>query len=36
MNLTDRIKLLLQQKQAGNKSNVIGEEIIVIAEKLLE
>ena len=32
--LCDRIKLLLQEKQAGNNSNLIIEEITAIVEKL--
>ena len=32
----DRIKLLLQPKQAGNSSNVINEEVVAIVDKLLE
>ena len=32
----DRLKLLLQPKQAGNSSNVINEEIVAIVDKLLE
>ena len=32
----DRLKLLLQQKQTGNNSNTTDEEIIAIADKLLE
>ena len=31
-----RIKLLLQQKQAGNKSNIFNDEIIPILDKILE
>ena len=34
--LCDRIKLLLQQKQAGNISNIITGKIIAIVDKLLE
>ena len=34
--LCDRIKLLLQEKQAANNSNIITEEIVAIADKLLE
>ena len=34
--LCDRLKLLLQEKHAGNNSNIINEEIIVIIDKLLE
>ena len=34
--LCDRLKLLLQEKQAGNNSDIINEEIIAIVIKLLE
>ena len=34
--LCDRLKLLLQEKHAGNKSDKINEEIVVIIDKLLE
>ena len=34
--LFDRLKLLLQEKQAGIISNITDEEIIAIADKLLE
>ena len=34
--LCDRLKLLLQEKQAGNNSNIINDEIIAIIDKLLE
>ena len=34
--LCDRLKLLLQEKNSGNNSNVIDEEIIAIIDKLLE
>ena len=34
--LCDRLKLLLQQKQAGNKSNIINDEFVAIVDKLLE
>ena len=34
--LCDRIKLLLQEKHAGNNSDIINEEIVVIIDKLLE
>ena len=34
--LCDRLKLLLQEKQAGNISNIINEEIVAIVDKLLE
>ena len=34
--LCDRIKLLLQEKQAGNNSNIINDEIVAIIDKLLE
>ena len=32
----DRLKLLLQEKHAGNNSNLIDEEIVAIIDKLLE
>ena len=35
-NLCDRLKLLLQGKQAGNNSDIIIDEIVVIIDKLLE
>ena len=34
--LCDRLKLLLQEKNGGNNSNLIDEEIIAIVDKLLE
>ena len=34
--LCDRLKLLLQEKQAGNISDIINQEIIAIVDKLLE
>ena len=34
--LSDRLKLLLQQKQAGNISKIINGEIVAIVDKLLE
>ena len=34
--LSDRLKLLLQEKQAGNNSDIINKEIIAIVDKLLE
>ena len=34
--LCDRLKLLLQEKHAGNSSNMIKEEIVAIMDKLLE
>ena len=34
--LSDRFKLLLQEKQAGNNSNTIDEEIVAIVDELLE
>ena len=34
--LCNRLKLLLQEKQAGNNSDVINEEIIAIADNLIE
>ena len=34
--LCDRLKLLLQEKQAGNNPHFFNEEIVVIVDKLLE
>ena len=34
--LCDRLKLLLQEKQAGNNSNIINDELVAIIDKLLE
>ena len=34
--LCDRLKLLIQEKHAGNNSNIINDEIIVIVDKLLK
>ena len=34
--LCDRLRLLLQEKHAGNNSNLINDEIIAIVDKLLE
>ena len=34
--LCDRLKLLLQEKDAGNNSDIINDEIVVIIDKLLE
>ena len=34
--LCERLKLLLQEKNAGNNSEFINEEIVVIVDKLLE
>ena len=34
--LCDRLKMLLQQKHAGNNSDLINEEIVAIVDKLLE
>ena len=34
--LCDRLKLLLQEKHAGNNSDIINEEIFAIVDKLLE
>ena len=34
--LCDRLKLLLQEKQAGNNSDIINQEIVAIVDKLLE
>ena len=34
--LCDRLKILLQEKQAGNNSDIINEEIVAIIDKLFE
>ena len=34
--LYDRLKLLLQEKQAGDNCNIIDEEIVAIVDQLLE
>ena len=34
--LCDRLKLLLQEKQAGNNSDITNQEIVAIVDKLLE
>ena len=34
--LCDRLKILLQEKQAGNNSDIYNDEIVVIIDKLLE
>ena len=34
--LCDRLKLLLQEKHAGNNSDMINDEIVAIVDKLLE
>ena len=34
--LCDRLRLLLQEKHPGNNSDIINQEIVAIAEKLLE
>ena len=34
--LCDRLKLLLQEKHAGNNSDLINDEIVAIVDKLLE
>ena len=34
--LCDRVKLLLQEKQAGNNSDITNKEIVAIVDKLLE
>ena len=34
--LCDRLRLLLQEKQAGNNSDIINDEIVAIVDKLLE
>ena len=34
--LCDRLRLLLQEKHAGNNSDIINQEIVAIIDKLLE
>ena len=34
--LCDNLKLIIQEKQAGNNSDIIDEEIVAIVDKLLE
>ena len=34
--LCDRLRLILQEKQAGNNSDIINQEIVAIVDKLLE
>ena len=34
--LCDRLKLILQEKHAGNNSDIINEEFFAIIDKLLE
>ena len=34
--LCDRLKLLLQEKHAGNNSDINNDEIVAIVDKLLE
>ena len=34
--LCDRLKLLLQEKHAGNNSDIFYDEIVAIVDKLLE
>ena len=34
--LCDRLKLILQEKHAGNNSDIINDEIVVIIDKLLD
>ena len=34
--LCDRLRLLLQEKHAGNNSDIINDEIVAIIDKLLE
>ena len=34
--LCDRLRLLLQEKHAGNNSNIINEKIVAIVFKLIE
>ena len=36
MNLCNRLKFLLQEKQAGNNSDITNDEIVVIFDRLLE
>ena len=32
----DRLKLLLQEKHAGNNSDIINDEVVALVDKLLE
>ena len=32
----DRLKIILQEKHAGNNSDIINDEIVAIVDKLLE
>ena len=34
--LCNRLKILLQEKHAGNNSDIINQEIVAIVDKLLE
>ena len=34
--LCDRLKLLLQEKHAGNNSDIINDEVVAIVDKLIE
>ena len=34
--LCDRLKLILQEKHAGNNSDIINQEIVAMVDKLLE
>ena len=34
--LCDRLKILLQEKQTGNNSDIVNQEIVAIVDKLLE
>ena len=34
--LCDRLKLLLQEKQAGSNSDIINDEIVAIVDKMLK
>ena len=34
--LCDRLKFLLQEKQAGNNSDLINKELVALVDKLLE
>ena len=34
--IRDRLKLIIQKKQAGNNSDIINDEIVAVIDKLLE
>ena len=34
--ICDKLKFLLQEKEAGNNSNIINEEIVAMVDKLIE